>query len=446
MELDDICGSYKLTHFNTLNTPAACTMHVNREGENARVVFQVANTLRGRVKLEGDQISGMVMPTMMMGDADQAAIEDAISSGFSNGFTVRSDVDRILFKDADRSLVFARVMSLDDLVGEHAIISMDGHKLPVENLTIRFTPDGAGGSFVIANLTNSLRGDCRIEGGMLTGDVASTNMKTNSQMSGIESAITSGLRRGYTLDKNETGIVLESNNVRVQLYHITSRAELAGEYVLIKYNGEKVQTANQSTITFTPDNSTTDQIQIYMIVGNRIRGNVTLDQNVLRSDEPLLSTRLVSSAEEHTLEHAYNTGFQKGLEVVHRNKEVVLRDDVSEFILCRVPSFEYITGEPTYKGTYCGKCFKNEGNGLLFRITNKADKCWAFYNDSKDYRMIVHATFGSRSEIRALGNTRIDQQADGRYTVEVTVEPTETEMFIEGDVNGFNMVYNAEPI
>lgn len=61
-------------------------------------------------------------------------------------------------------------------------------------------------------------------------------------------------------------------------------------------------------------------------------------------------------------------------------------------------------GQPEYTGQII-KCFKDNGNGLLFRIVNDAEKKWAFYNDTLNYNMTVRVTFGKESKIEKLGNT-----------------------------------------
>lgn len=445
MSVETYCGSYTLTHFNGRRTATEASLHFSRDGEALKVFINVANTLRGRVSFDDGRLNGMLMSTNMMGDEEQMAIEDGLASGFSTGFDVRRENDRVLLKNENNSYVFVKILCMEDICGDHAIISING-QAPAEDFTIKITPDGNGGSFVIANVANSIRGDCRVDGGVLQGEVATTNMETDPQMAAIEELISTGLKRGFHVSKNDTGVVLQSSNCQMQLYHIANCEEIVGEYLLKSYNGRKVNTSQQSTICFTTDPKTPNKVGIFICVANRIRGTAKLEQNVLKSDDPLLSTRMSGSEEENNLEAVYNAGFQYGLEVVYRNNELVLKDDDSEFVFTRVAEVQSVNGEPTYKGTYAGKCFKTQGNGLLFRIVDEHEGRWAFYNDTKDYRMHVYATFGSRSRIQALGNARFEENSEGRFVVEVTVEPQETEMFIEGDVNGYKIVYNAEPI
>lgn len=110
-------------------------------------------------------------------------------------------------------------------------------------------------------------------------------------------------------------------------------------------------------------------------------------------------------------------------------------------------SITFENGQPKYTGENTIKCFKDQGNGLLFRIVNDAEKKWAFYNDTTTYNMVVRVSFGKDSRIKALGNTRMTRDEEsGEFKCELSIAPTATEMFIEGDVNGFKMNFEANPI
>lgn len=108
---------------------------------------------------------------------------------------------------------------------------------------------------------------------------------------------------------------------------------------------------------------------------------------------------------------------------------------------------KYENGEPTYTGETIVKCFKDNGNGLLFRIVNDEEKKWAFYNDTTNYNMVVKVSFGKDSEITPIGNTKMEKDEEsGEYKCELHVPPTSTEMFIEGKPNGFKIAFEANPI
>jgi hypothetical protein len=105
----------------------------------------------------------------------------------------------------------------------------------------------------------------------------------------------------------------------------------------------------------------------------------------------------------------------------------------------------YLHGRPTFKGDDVVKGFEKE-NGLLFRIVKKGKKkqeTWAFYNDTKQYEMRIHVTFNSGCDLKALGETKLEEGERGEMVASVTVQPGATEMFIEGRVNGFRSKMDA---
>lgn len=111
------------------------------------------------------------------------------------------------------------------------------------------------------------------------------------------------------------------------------------------------------------------------------------------------------------------------------------------------PQVSFENGNPTFQGTMVSPCFKENGNGLLFRIINEPDKTWAFYNDTIIYSMTVRYVFGKESQISILGNTQMEQDpATGEYKCELTIEPLQTEMFIQGTPNGFRVNFEAIPV
>ena len=86
-------------------------------------------------------------------------------------------------------------------------------------------------------------------------------------------------------------------------------------------------------------------------------------------------------------------------------------------------------------------CFKN---GLLFRIVN--DNTWAFYNDSQDYEMHIKVTFGPRSELTTLGNTKEAKDEADNFVLTAVVYPGVTEMFCEGVFDGYKSAMSAKPL
>jgi len=105
----------------------------------------------------------------------------------------------------------------------------------------------------------------------------------------------------------------------------------------------------------------------------------------------------------------------------------------------------YVNGSPTFRGDEVTKGF-DKGNGLLFRIVNKDSRQWAYYNDTEEYEMHIEVTFNEGCSIKALGKTNLTQLENGEWVGTVVVYPGETEMFIEGRVNGFHSKMDALPV
>lgn len=106
-------------------------------------------------------------------------------------------------------------------------------------------------------------------------------------------------------------------------------------------------------------------------------------------------------------------------------------------------SNDYRYGEPVYKGEST-PCFDD---GLLFRIVEKNNNNrWSFYNDSTNTQMRVQFVFGKSSVLKALENTEMEKLENGSYRATVTVYPLETELFVEGETNGFTSNIKAQPL
>ncbi|EPY36787.1 small myristoylated protein-1 [Strigomonas culicis] len=105
----------------------------------------------------------------------------------------------------------------------------------------------------------------------------------------------------------------------------------------------------------------------------------------------------------------------------------------------------YLNGKPDFKADEVTKGFE-QGNGMLFRLVNKKKKKWAYYNDTTKYEMHVKVTFNEDCDIKALGKTVLERLDTGEYVASVVVYPRETELFIEGRVNGFRAKMDAVPL
>ena len=107
----------------------------------------------------------------------------------------------------------------------------------------------------------------------------------------------------------------------------------------------------------------------------------------------------------------------------------------------------YLNGQPTYTGDIVVRCFMGDNNGLLFRIINEKEYRWAFYNDTTNYIMTVKVSFGGMSKVEPLGNTKMRRNEwTTEFELEVTVMPRATEMFMEGEPDGFKINFDVQRI
>ncbi|RNE97042.1 calpain-like cysteine peptidase [Trypanosoma rangeli] len=105
----------------------------------------------------------------------------------------------------------------------------------------------------------------------------------------------------------------------------------------------------------------------------------------------------------------------------------------------------FLNGQPSETFPYDNihKCTERD-NGLLFRLVNTKTKQWAFYNDSKIYEFHVTVNFSNQSNVSPLGDTTIVRDPnDGRMVAKTIVYPRLTELFVQGDVDGFDAEYQA---
>ncbi|CAD2213457.1 calpain-like cysteine peptidase [Angomonas deanei] len=114
-----------------------------------------------------------------------------------------------------------------------------------------------------------------------------------------------------------------------------------------------------------------------------------------------------------------------------------------------VENTEFLLGGPSvdFPHSKVYRCFE-EGNGLLFRLVNEKRHTWAFYNDAKDYVMRVSVTFGNESSVKPLGETTQEMlnEETGHCTLNLTINPGETQPFMRGEYNGFITYYDADPV
>ncbi|KAF8277059.1 putative calpain-like cysteine peptidase [Trypanosoma cruzi] len=106
---------------------------------------------------------------------------------------------------------------------------------------------------------------------------------------------------------------------------------------------------------------------------------------------------------------------------------------------------DFVNGRPSDSFPYdeIRKCTERD-NGLLFRLVSGDRKQWAFYNDSKTYEFHITVYFSSHSRVEPLGDTTVVRDpTDGRLVAKTIVYPCLTELFVQGDIDGFDAEYQA---
>ncbi|KPI87651.1 hypothetical protein ABL78_3249 [Leptomonas seymouri] len=113
---------------------------------------------------------------------------------------------------------------------------------------------------------------------------------------------------------------------------------------------------------------------------------------------------------------------------------------------------QFENGYPSFSYDHVYRCFRGDNNGLLFRLVNDKNHKWAFYNDTKETIMRVQAHFSPACSVKAAGRAKatvvpVDDQSGLQETiVTVEVQPQETEVFIDGEVNGFALDFQTEQL
>lgn len=93
------------------------------------------------------------------------------------------------------------------------------------------------------------------------------------------------------------------------------------------------------------------------------------------------------------------------------------------------------------------KCFKDRGNGLLFRLVDEERAEWAFYNDTKNCVFTVRVNFEQDALVQALGNTQLEDDVDLGPAYVLEVPPLSTELFVRGgDLSGFNVKFSGKKL
>lgn len=439
MDTEGICGLYALTHLNGKKAPASATLCLTKDGDAIATYVLVANVIKGKAKLEDGRLTGMLLSSMAAGDKNQMIVEDAITGGFGSGFDVRKDINRLLLKNENNALIFVETLKIDDVIGNHSLVTVDG-EIPKKAYTIKVVREN-NELIANANLGVPLRGSVQIIEGVLKGNLKCNAPDAEDYLVPLAKKFIAALQTGFQIKKNDVGLLLKNSDCPTQLRCVINKKELQGEYIFKSMNGAPIVTDRQLLLSFDDK----DDFTVHASIANQLRGSASLDNNVLRADGFFASTRMQGNEDEMKVERALTVGMNDGFTLSLIGNQLTMKGEAT-FVLLKVAEVEATQSGPTFKGTHVVKCFKTEGNGLLFRIINEVDDQWALYNDTPDYRMHVHATFGSRSTIKALGNSKLERDDKDKYVVECTIEPGATEMFVVGKVNGFKMLYSAEPL
>lgn len=89
------------------------------------------------------------------------------------------------------------------------------------------------------------------------------------------------------------------------------------------------------------------------------------------------------------------------------------------------------------------KCFKDHGNGLLFRLVDTENSRWGFYNDTKDVTATVKVSYPSGAKVKPLGGTKLEVDEEMGTVFVLDVLPLETVLFSSGDLSTFTTKFTA---
>ncbi|CCW67642.1 unnamed protein product [Phytomonas sp. Hart1] len=143
------------------------------------------------------------------------------------------------------------------------------------------------------------------------------------------------------------------------------------------------------------------------------------------------------------------------LEVEPCSTELFIKGQINGYVIefysesapAKNVEFEFRTPSVPYDKVY--KCFKDKGNGLLFRLVDNKHNTWAFHNDTQDYNMTVSVDFANKSEATPLNATTVSftpsSSPDGVVYV-LEIGPGQTEMFISGAPTSYKLGFAAEPV
>lgn len=110
---------------------------------------------------------------------------------------------------------------------------------------------------------------------------------------------------------------------------------------------------------------------------------------------------------------------------------------------------KFENGSPNVPYSKIFKCFKNSGNGLLFRLVDTTSKKWYFYNDTTEFVMKVRCEMDSRKNVNLLGHTQTAGIPNGKpdgVIATLDIHPRMTEPFLEGNAGTYSLSFVAEGV
>lgn len=111
---------------------------------------------------------------------------------------------------------------------------------------------------------------------------------------------------------------------------------------------------------------------------------------------------------------------------------------------------KFLNGEPNWRlmdqqNTKLYRCFKEDGNGLLFRMVDERTKQWGFYNDTVDFSMKITLSF-PEAEANVVQGTpdTVSHISNGKVEMTMTVPPLATMMMLRGLPSTYEISFAAE--
>ncbi|RNF04744.1 META domain containing protein [Trypanosoma rangeli] len=436
------CGSYVLEQLDGELLTTKAKLDLMEEADGVMVVAKVANTLQGKVTFNDGKLSGGLTSTTRTGTDEQSMIERALLKGFGAGLDVQWSHDTLTLAGELNNLVFHRVLTVESLVGRYAFREFNGKPVEAGDMELVVIPSNEECVSVVAQFTNTLRGELKLEDDILQGVIASTTLDSEGVQKEMEGRFYAGMDGGMRVFVDGRTLTLKDDHSVFLYLRSLLPSDVAGEYMFKTLNGAPVRLDGQARLVLSQGRG--GGVDVVAKVVNILSGRVQMAEDTLRGE--LMATTMLGSEAEMLLESALTSGFSAGFLCTLDEGRLTMRCGENTLVYAKAVAMPYLNGKPTYLGESVVPCFKGHGNGLMFRIVNADERKWAFYNDTTGYNMRVVVTFGLRSRVEGLSDTFLTVNEDGQQVAEALVAPGATVMFIAGHVNGYRCSYDAEPL